>query len=386
MPWQEASPVSLRLEFATLASIDGANLRQLCRRFSISPKTAYKWLARYRVGGADALADQSRRPLSSPTASPARIEEIVLTLREQHPSWGGRKLRHRLLRLQDALPAAKRIAVPAASTITAILRRHGRLGARAGVPRDWQRFEHDAPNRLWQMDFKGHFPMTAGRCHPLTILDDHSRYALAVIACDNERMPTVRGHLEAVFRRYGLPERILCDNGPPWGNSMADPHTELTVWLLRLGVTVSHGRPCHPQTQGKDERFHRTLLVEVIQGQHFDTLAVCQARFDNWRQVYNHERPHEALAMAVPASRYRPSERVYPAALPELHYGDSEEVRTVSADGFVFFRGRTYRIGKGFRGQTVVLRAVDVRGHEWNVYLGVHLVKTLDIRNDESDD
>jgi transposase InsO family protein len=386
MPWQEASPMSLRLEFVTLASVEGANLRQLCRRFAISPKTAYKWLSRFRAGGADALADRSRRPLTRPTTSSARIEEIVLALREQHPSWGGRKLRHRLRTLQESQPAAKRITVPAASTITAILRRHDRLGARAGVPRDWQRFEHDAPNRLWQMDFKGHFAMSAGRCHPLTILDDHSRYALAVMACDNERMPTVRGHLEAVFGRYGLPERILCDNGPPWGNMMADPHTELTVWLLRLGVKVSHGRPCHPQTQGKDERFHRTLAVEVIQGRHFDSLTACQKRFDEWRQVYNHERPHEALAMGVPASRYRPSDRVYPSTLPELEYGASEEVRTVTQDGFVSFRGRTYRIGKGFRGQRVGIRAGDAEGHEWKVFLGVHLVKALNIRQDESED
>lgn len=373
MPWNEVSAMSLRHEFVTLATTPGANVRQLCRRFCISPKTAHKWIARFGAGGADALADQSRRPRTSPKATGPQVQAAVLELRDQHPAWGGRKIRRRLLDSGRLAPDD----LPAPSTITAILQRHGRLGGRAGQPRDWQRFEQPAPNRLWQMDFKGHFPTDTGRCHPLTILGDHSRYALAIAACGDERMGTVRGRLEAVFARYGLPERILCDNGPPWGNAMAEPHTELTVWLLRLGVAVSRGRPCRPQTRGKDERFHRTLKLEVLQGRSFRDVAACQARFDAWREVYNRQRPHEALGPAVPSSRYLASVRSLPAKLPELEYPAGDKVRQVCTQGRIGFGGRVWGVGKAFRGQRVGVRAGG-SPDAWEVFFGVHRIASLD--------
>src|SRR5205807_8775954 len=138
---------------------------------------------------------------------------------------------------------------------------------------------------LWQMDIKGHFAMASGRCHPLTVIDDHSRYALGIVACGDEREPTVRAGLTAIFRQYGLPDRILADNGAPWGG-FADGgqrYSMLAVWLMQLGVGLGHGRPFHPQTQGKDERFHRTLNAEVIGRRAFRDLADCQRRFDEWR-------------------------------------------------------------------------------------------------------
>jgi transposase InsO family protein len=379
MPWQEVSTVSLRCEFVALAAAEGANLRELCRRFGISPKTGYKWLARHRAAGPAGLADRSRRPRSCPHATAADAEAAVLGLRDQHPAWGGRKLRRRLLDLGHA-------AVPSPSTITAILRRHGRLGGRAGQPRSWRRFEHPAPNRLWQMDFKGHFATAAGRCHPLTVLDDHSRYALGLAACPDERAGTVRGRLTELFRRYGLPDRVLCDNGPPWGSAgAAEPYTELAVWLLRLGVGVGHGRAYHPQTQGKDERFHRTLDVELLQGRRFGDLAACQGLFDAWRGVYNHQRPHEALGLAVPASRYRPSDRAFPESPPALEYHAADAVRRVGADGSVSFRGRPWRVGKAFRGQPVGVRATAEDG-VWAVYFGAHPVASLDFRGHNPSD
>src|SRR5262249_33415461 len=270
VPWKEVSAVSLRSEFCALASAEDANVRQLCRRFGVSPKTAYKWLGRHEREGPDGLADRSRRPHAPPTRTADEVEQEVLPLRDRHPAWGGRKLRRRLLDLGHA-------HVPSASTITEVLRRHGRLGPAAGAARDWQRFEHPQPNALWQIDFKGHFATAAGRCHPLTVLDDHSRSAVGLFACADQRRETVQARLAEAFRRYGLPLRVLCDNGPPWG-SAESPYTELGVWLLRLGVGVGHGRPYHPQTQGKDERFHRTLDVEVLQGQQFAGLAACQGR------------------------------------------------------------------------------------------------------------
>jgi transposase InsO family protein len=204
MPFKEWSMVEDREEFCRLALSAGANLRELCRRFGVSPQTGYKWLVRYRREGREGLVDRSRRPLTSPRRTGADIETRVLAVRREHPVWGGRKVR-RVLRNQG-------LASPAASTITAILRRHALLdGPRAGEARNFQRFEHAAPNDLWQMDFKSHIALAHGRCHPLTVIDDHSRYCLELGACANEQTLTVRARLERVFARHGLPRRILSE-------------------------------------------------------------------------------------------------------------------------------------------------------------------------------
>jgi transposase InsO family protein len=320
--------MSLRQEFVTLAQAQAVNFRALCRRFAISPKTGYKWLGRFRQGGAAPLADPSRRPRRSPGRTPAALEQAVLELRRQHPAWGGRKLRA----CRQALGQAD---VPAASTRTALLRRHGQRGGRAGQPRAFVRFEHPAPNDLGPMDFKGHFALADGRrCHPLTVLDDHARFALGLRACADERGATVQRERTALFRAYGLPRRMLRDNGSPWGDDPDNPYTPLTVWRLRLGVGVSHGRPYHPQTQGKDERFHRTFQAEVLAGGPLADLAAAQGRFDAWRGVYNLVRPHEALGLQVPASRDRPSPRPFPEALPPSAYGPADVVRRVQQGGW----------------------------------------------------
>jgi transposase InsO family protein len=295
MPW--GSAVDRRLEFVRLAQAPGANVSELCRRFGVSRSNGYKWRSRYQAEGLDGLEERSRRPHDCPSRTPSEIEVRVLAMRAEHPAWGGRKIHW-------ALKAEGLAEPPAASTITAILRRAGVLnGPGAGEPRDWVRFEREEPNELWQMDFKGHFALERGRCHPLTVLDDHSRYALEIGACGDERTETVQARLSRVFRRYGLPRRILTDNGSPWGTcGSGERHTRLTVWLMDLGVVVSHGRPLHPQTQGKDERFHRTLKAEVFATTRFSDLARLQRAFDAWRTVYNLERPHEALNMDVPAN------------------------------------------------------------------------------------
>jgi len=181
--------------------------------------------------------------------------------------------------------------------VHAILRRHGRVdppGGRPGEP--YRRFEKPAPNLLWQMDFKGHFPlMNKGSCHPLTALDDHSRYALCLEACANEQSITVRGKLESTFRRYRLPDAILVDNGSPWGDGPGQGWTKLGVWRLKLGVDVLHSRPYHPQTRGKNERFHRTLKAEVCTFRRFRDLADAQRAFDRWRTVYNRASEHPSV-------------------------------------------------------------------------------------------
>ncbi len=371
MPWQECSTMTLRQEFLALAQQPGANFSRLCRRFGISRKTGYKWRRRYREKGGAGLADRSRRPQHSPRRSHPAIEAQVLAVRDEY-GWGARKIKTCLERAGQG-PLAK-------STVHAILLRHERVtNAPEQTVGAYQRFEQERPNQLWQMDFKGHFRLgNQERCHPLTVLDDHSRYALCLQACRNQQTGTVQQQLTVTFRRYGLPERMLMDNGSPWGNDLAHQNTPLTVWLLRLGIAVSHSRPYHPQTQGKDERFHRSLKVEVLAQRVFADGERMQLRFDEWRYCYNHVRPHEALAMAVPASRYRPSPRSFPEQLPPLEYGPLDQVRKVQIDGKISFRNREFRIGKAFRGYPVALRPTTVDG-VYDVYFATHRISRVDL-------
>ncbi len=373
MPW--GSAVDRREEFMRLIGQPGANRAELCRRFEISRSNSYKWQPRYDAEGRAGLEERSRRPHSSPRRTAADLEAQVLAVRAEHPTWGGRKIRKVLER--DGL-----INPPSASTITQILRRQGRLnGPGAGEPRDWTRFEHPEPNDLWQMDFKGHFALAEGRCHPLTVLDDHSRYALEIGACANEQTETVQARLEAVFRRHGLPRRILTDNGSPWGTSGSEArHTKLTVWLMDLGVAISHGRPLHPQTQGKIERFHRSLKADVLDAWPLDTLPTAQAAFDRWRDVYNFKRPHEALKdMATPGAFYRVSSRAMPKLIVPPQYEPKATVRKVQHGGFISFKGRMIRCSKAFIGRQLVLRPTQTDGL-FDLRYRSHLLGQIDLR------
>ena len=256
-----------RREFVSLAQTQTTTVAELCRRFGISRKTGYKWLDRK-----DDLRERSPRPGHSPMRSPAEVEERVVGLRLKHAAWGGRKIARRLrdLGVQH---------VPHPSTITHILRRHGLLQRPAsGAGGRYQRFEHAAPNALWQMDFKGDFALDHGRCHPLTVIDDHARFNLVLHACSGQSRIQVQPILTETFRRYGLPERINADNGQPWGSPSADHGlSQLTVWCIRLGIRMSFSAPAHPQTNGKDERFHRSLKAEVLNGRSFDSFARMQS-------------------------------------------------------------------------------------------------------------
>lgn len=374
MPWKTVSAMSLREELMVLACAEGANRRELFRRFGISPKTGYKWLKRFAESGREGLQERSRRPRHSPRRSALDLEQQVVALRRERPDWGGRKL-HRRLHDLGYWP------LPSPSTITDILRRHGLLDpSLAGQPRAHQRFEQPAPNDLWQMDFKGHIAMHTGRCHPFTVLDDHSRFNLMLRACANEQSATVQTALSEAFRRYGLPQRMLMDNGAPWGNDACHQLTPLTVWLLRLGVGVSHARAYHPQTLGKDERFHRTLKREVLRHYAFHDLAQCQRHFDRWREIYNLERPHEALGLKVPARRYQASARAFPETLPAIEYESADVVRKVQAKGELFYRGRTFRIPKALHGYAVALRPSSTDGL-LEVIFCTTKVAQIDLRN-----
>lgn len=375
MPWREVSKMDQRREFVRLAEQEGANRRELCRRFGIHPDTGYKWLERWRSG--EELVDRSRRPHASPDRTPGETEASILAIRDAHPAWGARKIGRCLER--------EGLASPAVSTVHAVLQRHGRIGPRRGGEPADQRFEKPAPNLLWQMDFKGWVRLGNGsRCHPLTIIDDHSRYTPCLKACADQQKPTVQAHLETTFGRYGLPNALFVDNGAPWGDASGRHWTRLRVWLLKLGVELIYSRPYHPQSRGKNERFHRTLRDEVFALRVFHDLAQAQRAFDAWREVYNFTRPHEAIGMAVPAERYRPSPRPFPLKLPEIHYGEHEILRTVPrSKDYIRFKGRFWKVPEAFRGERVAIRPRG-RDGQYGVFFASHQIATIDLTSPKS--
>jgi len=373
MPWREVSLMDQRQEFVRLLQQPDVNRRELCRRFGISPKIAYKWLARALAEGKDWAQDRSRRPHLCPARSTEEIETAVLKIRDAHPAWGARKVRRRLEDQYDS--------VPVASTVHAILSRHDRIPP-PSQPSQYIRFEHPAPNDVWQMDFKGRFALSDRQmCHPLTMVDDHSRYALCLQACTNEQSETVQQHLERTFRRYGLPNAFLVDNGVPWGTCSEVRWTKLRVWLLKLGVNVIYARPHHPQTKGKNERFHRTLKAEVLSMTTFRTTRELQKAFDHWRYIYNTERPHQSLDYDVPANRYRSSSRSLPSKLREPEYEEGTIVRRASSQKANFrFGNRRWRAPEAFRGELLAIRPLTADG-QFGVFFGAYKVACIDLRN-----
>jgi len=352
MPWKITNTMELRKEFITLANQPGANKRELMRRFNISPPTGYKWLSRHKAEGLSGLNDKSRRPHKKPNnLTDNKIVTEILELKKQYPYWGARKIGN-LLRDKSLKPAT--------STVHGILSRHDLVEHRnGGVNTAKTRFNREEPNDLWQMDFKGHFGMKGGkRCHPLTICDDHSRYNILLKACEDEKGSTVKLHLQRCFERYGLPRQILCDNGSPWGCGYGNM-TSFGIWLIQIGVDVIHGRPRHPQTQGKEERFHRTLNHELLSRTTlWESIEHCQREFDIMRDRYNNIRPHESIEDNQPAKVYRASNRPFPEKItpPVEYYLSNDILKKVKSKGEITLKNKSFYIGRAFVGKWIALR------------------------------
>lgn len=360
MPWNTKGIMSLREEFIIRVQEDLTSISHLCREYGISRKTAYKWLKRYSEEGILGLEDRSKRPCCMPSKSRDQFFDLIISTRNKYPAWGAKKLRQILLN-------EGHIELPSLSTFNRILQEGGQFSTTNSEKRKaYIRFERDKPNELWQMDFKGHFPTPESECHPLTILDDCSRYAICLKACASENEEVVRSGLEEAFRKYGLPDAMTMDNGSPWKGYPGQRLSRLTVWLMRLGIKISHSRPRHPQTQGKDERFHRTFKEEVLKYHNFQSLSKAQEHFDEWKELYNTVRPHEALNMLCPAEKYRVSSKTFNEKLPLIEYLPEDVVVKVASNGVICFQGRLYQVGKPLRGEYVALRSV--KDKEWDIY------------------
>jgi len=347
MPWKEQTMEQQRKEFVHRVERGEISKSALCREFGISRPTGDKWIGRYQRG--ETMENQSKAPFHSPNRTAATTEEKIIALRNKHPALGAKKIKKILENKGEAAPAY--------STINAILHRNGLITKEASLAATpCIRFEKARPNEMWQADFKGHFGMKNGnRCHPLTIVDDHSRYCVCLDAKENERYPETRASFERVFERYGLPETILCDNGNPWGTAQSVGYSRFEVWLMDLGILTRHGRIMHPQTQGKDERFNGTLLRELIRYRAYEDYIHAQSDFDEWRCFYNEERPHHALNLGVPVDRYQESTRKLPRRIDEWVYEPDTEMKKVKNSGYLTLRGQGYFLSEAFGGKMVGL-------------------------------
>lgn len=368
MPWQTSTPMSKRQEFIDALLSGRSSFRQLCAEFGINHKTGYKWRERFRAGGPAALADGSHAPKQPAHQLSHPVREAVLALREQHPTWGARKLR---AWLQQRHPTT---AWPAASTITLVCQRAGLVTARRRRDPAQARWATpaltapDAPNRVWATDFKGEFRLQSGAyCYPLTLTDGHSRYLLACEALASTASAPAQAVFTRIFQRYGLPEVVRSDNGVPFAQPTAlGGLSRLSVWWIRLGIRPERIEKGTPTQNGAHERMHRTLKAEAAQPAA--SLEAQQRRFTQWQHEYNHERPHEALGQTPPAAHYQCSDRRWPKRLPTLEYPPQSTLRCVDGNGVISFRGEHLVLSSTLHGEYVALTETD---HDrWQIRYG----------------
>ena len=358
MPWKESSVMDERMRFVIRLQ-EGERMSDLCREFGISRVTGYKIVSRYQETGLLGLSDRSRRPYRHANQLPHQIAALIVSIRQEHPNWGARKIREILLRKFDA-----EVKVPACSTIHATLDRHG-LVRRAkrrkashkanGTPLS----AGAAPNELWCADYKGEFRLGNHQyCYPLTVTDHASRYLLLCEALDSTKEILAFSAFETLFKDHGLPRAIRSDNGVPF----ASPNglynlSKLSVWWLRLGIKIERIKPGCPQQNGRHERMHRTLKQETTRPAQQNLLQQ-QASFDAFIDEFNNERPHEALNMRMPKEVYRPTTRTY-NGLPEIEYPFHDKALNVTNCGRVCMYRKKINLSRALAGQAVGIKEVD---------------------------
>lgn len=355
MAWDERTVEQMREEFVRRVLAHEKPKAALCRAYGISRPTGDKWLERFQAG--ESMDDRSRAPKTSPGRTASEMEAKIVAMRKAYPALGAVKLR-RMMENEGYTE------LPCAKTFNNIFHRHGLIekeASRAATP--YQRYEKSAPNEMWQADFKGYFRLKNGmQCHPLNILDDSSRFNLCISALENETFQAVKPIIERLFREFGMPFSFLCDNGNPWGTAQSLGYSRFEVWLMELGVLTIHGRPRHPQTQGKEERFNRSFTRECLNGKEFKDIVYAQQCFDEYRQFYNEIRPHSALNLEVPASQYEVSSRKMPDKILTWEYGPEYQLCKVKETGYFNYRGQGFFLSEAFAGKTIAVRESHLPG------------------------
>ena len=376
MPWKEMSPMSERVKFVAAMLEGEESFTELCERFGISRKQGYQWKERYEQGGVEGLAERSRAPLSHPQAISSDVAQLLVNARKAHPTWGPRKLVVLLRRRNPKLD------LPAASTVGELLKKRGLVGRRKRVRRSdlfgTELGSYDAPNRVWCADFKGHFAVGDGRCHPLTVTDGFSRYLLCCKAQTRPLSSPTQRNFENTFREYGLPDAIRTDNGPPFSTLAPAGLSRLAVWWIRLGIRPERIMPGRPDQNGRHERMHRTLKAETARPPR-SSFRAQQRRFDQFQNEYNNERPHEALGQVTPSSLYTPALRAFPSKLPEPDYPSHFRVYRAYPNSVVTWRNIQWYTSSCLKNELIGLEEVD--DDRCKVFFGHLLIGVLDARN-----
>lgn len=352
MPWKDKTVEELRKEFAEAAQ-ERRNFSSLCREFGITRKTGYKWLERSRQ--TDDFSNRSHAPNNIPGKTPKETEEKILTVRAENPEWGAKTI-------LKFLENNGQKNLPCIRTANNILKRNGCISEEESLKRKpFTRFEMEHCNELWQADFKGDFALLDGsRCFPLDIIDDRSRYCLRIDAKTDTL--GVKQSFESAFKEYGLPKAVLTDNGAQFAGFKGG-YTQFERWLMDLDVTPIHGRIMHPQTQGKIERFHRTMKNELLKHNDFENIQSASSALNEWRAKYNEVRPHEALGMKRPADVYIPSDRVYDGVIKPYEY--SGEFRVIKVNNWGYLRFDNIRV---YLSETMADTKLEVRPAKGNVF------------------
>jgi len=355
MPWKESTQMQARARFIEdWFNNEYGSFVELCRVHGVSRKTGYKWVERFKEGGAPALDDQPRQWRSHPHTTAPDVVELIVGTRKRHPTWGPRKLKVWI--------ESRGYECPAASTVGAILRREGlvkpkKQRARAGEYSDGLTAQ-DAPNAVWAADFKGWFKLTSGaKCYPLTVSDGYSRYLLGCRALRHPDETECREAFEMLFTEFGLPAVLRTDNGTPFSGRFGV--SSLSVWWVKLGITPERIQRGKPTQNGRHERIHRTLKADAIRTGVARRMYLQQRVFDRFRNDYNNERPHEALGYQVPAAAYEASTRAYPVKPRSPEYGSDCDVYVVRADGSIRIPGRDLFLSQALRGEPVAVETVD---------------------------
>lgn len=376
MPWEVTGPVQERTRFIEMYLTGLYTITELAERFGVSRQKLYKWLARHNVDGMKGLVDRSRAPLHIPHRTSEEIEEKVIAFRRRFPHMGPRKI---VARLAELYP---KLILPAPSTVGDILRR-----ANLVTPRERRspavhplraRSKPAEPNDLMTVDYKGQFRLgNHAYCYPLTVVDHVSRYLLACDAFPSNQSAHTRRAFERIFREYGLPRAILSDNGSPFGSPGLARLSTLSLSWIRLGIRIERIVPGHPEQNGAHERMHRTMKAETARPPE-QTMDRQQRRFDEFRHIYNHERPHEALGQVRPATIYRPSPRPYPESLPPIEYPGHLEIRKVAHNGMMRWKNSRIFISKTLVDEWIGFEEID--DGIWSVYYGPVLLARFDER------
>ena len=326
MPWKDKTVEELRQEFAEAAQ-QNTNFSSVCREFGITRATGYKWLKRYE--NQETLSDRNRRPNITANKTPEAIELKILSMRTEHPGWGAKKIKVALENQGLSMPCEK--------TVNNILNRYHCISKEESLKhKPFTRFEKEYCNEMWQTDFKGEFKMQNGiYCYPLDIFDDHSRFVIRIKPSESTSNLVLPVFREA-FYEFGMPDSVLSDNGAQFAG-FRQGYTQFEKWLMNHDILPIHGRMKHPQTQGKIERFHRTMNQELLNHYIPKDIADAERVFADWRNCYNNERPHEALGMKCPSEIYVPSKRIYCDQVEKFEYSGKYHVIKVNSWGYVRF-------------------------------------------------